>query len=66
MTLKEQLTQAQASGDQVVYDLRDKLKRLQEEFDSFKTKSARDFDVMQNQLIEKSKKELEAQKVKYE
>lgn len=50
----------------MVQDLREKLKRLQEEFDSFKTKSANDFKAMQTQLIDKSKKELEAQKVKYE
>ena len=47
LVLKEQLTQAQASGDQVLQDLRDKLKKLTEEFDMFKAKAAKDFESMQ-------------------
>ena len=64
--LQEQLTQAQSSGDQVVTELRDKLKRLQEEFDAFKKKSAQDFQAMQTQLTDAKKKELDAQKARYE
>jgi hypothetical protein len=46
--------------------LRDKLKRLQEEFDAFKMKSAKDYETMQSQLNEKTKKELAAMKERYE
>jgi len=42
------LVEAQSSGDQFVQDLKNRLKKLQEEYDAFKAKSASDFDKMQN------------------
>jgi hypothetical protein len=39
---------------------------VQDEFEQFKLKTAREYESMQNELNQKAKKDLEAMKVKYE
>lgn len=54
------------SGDQVVTQLRNELARLKLEYDEFKAKSARDFEQLKADLLQKAKKEFESQKERYE
>lgn len=58
--LEEELRQAQQSGDQGVQNLRMQLQKLQEEFDQFKFKASKDFEQMQQELLTRAKKELDA------
>jgi chromosome segregation ATPase len=57
--LEKELAQAQQSGDSIVSDLRKQLQALKDEFDDFRTKSARNFEQMQSDLNSKARKELE-------
>lgn len=54
------------SGDQNTQQLRDQLKRLQEEYEQFKVKTAKDYEAMQAELGAKSQKALDTQKQRYE
>ena len=42
------------SGDQITQQLREQLRRLQEESEQFKIKASRDFENMQQELGDKS------------
>lgn len=46
--------------------MRAEIKRLKEEFEAFRAKAARDYETMQSELNAKARKELEAQKQRYE
>ena len=64
--LELELDQATLSGDEATKNLRDQLKRIQEEYEKHCIKAKHDFDSMKDELAEKHKREMDAQRQKYE
>ena len=54
------------SGDEATRNLRNQLKKLEEDFEAFKKKAKSDYEDMQALLNEKNKRELDALREKYE